>query len=367
MRLQQSQKQSMSFVKKAAIIGGASLVIAIMAFVGIKVASVDNTYAGATYSWTGKVNSDWNNRKNWQGNSLPTNGSSVEIGAYTSAPEIGRNSNFYVNDITLNSGAELTVSANLTVKGNVVLDDESILSINKGTTNLAGDLQLIGEDVSVRMRNGSVKVGGDLLLVSVNDADSTYLRVFNGKIEVTGITYFLKDNSTADAFIEVKNGAVELNETEKEYTGFENGRILFFAEGGNINILEDFILEDNSGSFTPTPSSPCNSATAWVSSTTYQRLKTETIYVTHNSKTYYMKANKYWSKGDEPGKNASIWIESSCKDYCDLAVAWDSKTQFKRANGGDEVYVTYKGYVYELAYDVWWSQNHPPESNTKYW
>jgi hypothetical protein len=374
MRLQQAQKQQMSFVKKATIIGGTSLVIAIAAFIGIKFSNVEESTAAKTYTWTGSVNSDWNNKKNWSGGKTPKKGSNIEIATFTNAPVIDRNSNFKVNDLSLTDGATLELNANLEIDGDITLGEECEFIIKKGTADLDGALIVLGKDAKVKVKGGKLKVGSNLLLVSSNDADSTYCRVSNGELEIKGETYFLRKNSGTDAAFKINGGAVKIEETEKEMKGYDKGRILFLVSGGDVDFEEDLFLEKNSSSssssFTPTPSSPCDDATAWDKNTTYNRKGTQKIYITHKSKTYRMKAKKYWSKNEEPGsgKGEKVWEEiKDCKDYCELASEWESKKEYERKEGGDEVYVSYKGEVYELAYDVWWSQNHQPDKSSKYW
>ena len=74
----------------------------------------------STVTWTGTISSDWNDGTNWSGNSVP--GASVDVvipTGVTNSPVISAGTNAECHDITIQTGATLTVIGNLnTTSGN---------------------------------------------------------------------------------------------------------------------------------------------------------------------------------------------------------------------------------------------------------
>ncbi|MCH1485214.1 MAG: T9SS type A sorting domain-containing protein [Flavobacteriaceae bacterium] len=83
-------------------------------------------------SWTGSTNTDWNTSTNWSNGIVPTSGRSPVISNVTNQPVIS-NLNVNLKDITINSGAELTINkdASLFLSGDFIN--------NSGTVNLNSD------------------------------------------------------------------------------------------------------------------------------------------------------------------------------------------------------------------------------------
>ena len=77
-----------------------------------------NTYA---YTWTGNINSDWNNSGNWYGGSVPTSSSDVIIPATCVSNWPVLNADANCKNLTIESGAQLSCSSyNLNVYGDWV-------------------------------------------------------------------------------------------------------------------------------------------------------------------------------------------------------------------------------------------------------
>lgn len=412
--LRQKQKMNMSMVY--AIAGVSTLlIVGVLAFI-FNVGNVKYAVAGSEVKWEGKADSNWNNSANWSTGKMPSNGDDIIItNKYKYAPVISSNSSFEVDRLTIQDGGQLWVRATLSVAddielmdknsllkisaGNVLVKDHiyitssSSIQLNGGKLEVEDDItidggsfiqsgvselaaeantELISENSTFILNNGTANLQGNLNLFSVDDASNVSLKVTGGKLTVTGLTIFSNKNSTENAQIIVTAGEANFNKFSRDcgLTGYEEGSYNFKVTGGTVNFLDELIMGDQSnGTFTPTPSSPCDEATPWSSTKEYQRVKTETIYITYDGKTYRMLPKIYWSKNDEPSKNKKVWEEVECKDYCDLAAEWACDTEYNRKNGGEEIYVSYKGVVYEMAYDVWWSENHQPDldRNSTYW
>lgn len=131
--------------------------------------SITNPYMGADeflgiVSWTGAINTDWNNTGNWSSNQIPTEGTTVMIPNVTNYPELNSSAGNLAetNHLTINSGSHLylpqgkslTVYGDLSLNGDLKLLSSSIGSasaslIVKGNLNYAGSFtveQLISDN-----------------------------------------------------------------------------------------------------------------------------------------------------------------------------------------------------------------------------
>jgi hypothetical protein len=365
-RMKQVQKQKMSLAKKVAIAGSFSIVLSIVTILIIKMGSVEDSSASIGDIWTGAVSADWNNPKNWDGSSLPGHGASVTIPDSKNPPIVSDASKFTPGQIYVEAGGSLKIVADFDIKGDLILDEKSTCIARKGDFAIAGSIELLGAYAKFIV-SGAVVKAKNLKLVSSDDSDSTYAKLTNGELTVSDSTTFVRDNSTGNPGVRVVAGSATFNKLLKTASGYDDGNYRFIVTGGETNFMEDFIM--NGGKFKPTASGPCDKADDWNAKTAYKRANTERIYVAHKDVVYRMKPAKYWSQGEEPGskKGNPIWEKVTCKDFCDLAKDWSSATTYKRSNGGDEVFVSYKGVLYELGTDVWWSQNNAPDQNPKYW
>ncbi|MEO5642200.1 MAG: CUB domain-containing protein, partial [Bacteroidia bacterium] len=86
------------------------------------VSPVNYTAAGSSITWSGGTNTSWALPSNWGGCSVPACGIDATITPASSNQPILTAGNYYVNNITINSGASLTLlaGANLHVCGNFV-------------------------------------------------------------------------------------------------------------------------------------------------------------------------------------------------------------------------------------------------------
>ncbi len=95
------------------------------------------------YDWTGNLDSDWFNAGNWAKNKVPTANTGVTIGAVTTLPEIGLNSEMdaYALDLTINPSASVTLhpGATLNVTGSFVNNGDVVL---KSTPNSVAALNV---------------------------------------------------------------------------------------------------------------------------------------------------------------------------------------------------------------------------------
>jgi hypothetical protein len=99
-----------------------------------------------TYLWNGFTNTNWNTNTNWSPNIVPLTTSNVSISQTSNQPIISAATSAVVNNLTINSGASLTISGILTPSGTIT---------NTGTLTVAPGGALVGSSSNV---NGEVTV-----------------------------------------------------------------------------------------------------------------------------------------------------------------------------------------------------------------
>lgn len=93
-----------------------------------------------TITWTGSVNSDWNNACNWSPTRVPGNENDVVVVSGGNQPTIYAGGNASVNSVLVQSGATLIVaeSGNLSILGSTSHTGISAALYNEGTVNASG-------------------------------------------------------------------------------------------------------------------------------------------------------------------------------------------------------------------------------------
>ena len=100
----------------------------------------------ATYLWNGFTSTNWSTNTNWSPNIVPLATNNVLISKTTNQPIISAATSAVVNNLTINSGASLTISGILTPSGTIT---------NTGTLTVAPGGALVGSSSNV---NGEVTV-----------------------------------------------------------------------------------------------------------------------------------------------------------------------------------------------------------------
>ena len=99
-----------------------------------------------TYLWNGFTSTNWGTNTNWSPNIVPLATNNVLISKTTNQPVISGATSAVVNNLTINSGASLTISGSLTPSGTIT---------NTGTLTVAPGGALVGSSSNV---NGAVTV-----------------------------------------------------------------------------------------------------------------------------------------------------------------------------------------------------------------
>ncbi len=102
-----------------------------------------NTPTG-TLTWTGAINTNWNQACNWSPASVPAVGNDVVIPNTTNDPIIGASANAVAKSVEVQSGALLTIAANgtLTVNGSRTVASIAAAFHNIGTTENNGIISI---------------------------------------------------------------------------------------------------------------------------------------------------------------------------------------------------------------------------------
>lgn len=245
--------------------------------------------SSSAQNWTGQTSSDWNDPSNWS--SWPLNGQDIIINPslYSVAggfhPVVSSNSVFTPALITLQNGAVLTISANLSTDddvevfdlnseiivtngvfsvnpgggGRLIIDLESSMTVNGGTVNV--DERLIaGQDAVITINGGTVTSGERLLMdlggqfvqnggsvsvaqtfamadgSTVTSNNSSYI-LNNGTLQVTGEMAFENEAGNYMPFYEQNGGSLTVNGTVMWFGAAPGlGRPKMIINGGDVTI-----------------------------------------------------------------------------------------------------------------------------------
>lgn len=182
-------------------------------------ATIQCTGSVATTVWTGAGNNMWSQINNWANNcTTPTCAVDVNIPATSVSPRISSNTN--VRNITIGSGATLTVDPGVTLSvcgdfsnnGILIISPTSTLLFNNGATvqNISGALTSSNKigNLTVTKTGGSVilgssiDIGGDL-------TTSNSTSVFNTSGRYIGLFGNLQNASGATTMTNLTGGTIE--------------------------------------------------------------------------------------------------------------------------------------------------------------
>ena len=149
-----------------------------------------------TGSWTGATSSDWSDGSNWATGALPSSSNDITIGTgLTNYPIIQTGTDATINNITVSSGASLTIdgSSSLTVSGNFTnngtvtlnstADDFSSLIV---TGTASGDIIY---NRYVNAYDDGLGGGWDLVCSPVDMTIADFVTANGANIEVLGANY----------------------------------------------------------------------------------------------------------------------------------------------------------------------------------
>ena len=150
-----------------------------------------------SFVWTGNTDTDWNTDTNWQDGYDSGCTLDISIPVVTNYPSIGASSEFTVNNLTIDSGASLTIEGGLTVSGN--------LTTNNGLTlNSGGSIIVNGTSSGNLTYNRSIANGGEYYYVSVPFDDEDIEDIIANNALATGngnVGLFYYDNNTTSGYL----------------------------------------------------------------------------------------------------------------------------------------------------------------------
>ncbi|AWK03428.1 hypothetical protein HYN56_04005 [Flavobacterium crocinum] len=251
-----------------------------------KFVTITNTSCTAGY-WTGVISTDWNVASNWCGNVLPTNTTDVVIPSGTPNQPTITSVTGSVRNLTVNSGATLTLantgttflnvsgdfinngtltgnaSSTVTLTGGVsVLQGSGATAFGNLTINKGSASNTVTNSAKAFSVSGNLTVTNGNLILSATDANYT---VSNNLSIASGSTLTHKVNWSNNVLLSVGgniaiDGAystggesrthVQMTGSGKTvHTGMSALNILTLLTGGNITIDGDLTVNDNFWAF----------------------------------------------------------------------------------------------------------------------
>ncbi len=196
-------------------------------------------------NWTGNVNSDWNNYANW---SYPPSGNSILIIDpinYTGnavQPIISSTSNFTPSDLTVQNGADLIISSQITVAGNLnIKGSGSTMKVESATLQITGNGNLIidlgGEFIH---NDGYVSINKNLLIANGEANHSSSYTMNGGSLLVNNSLSFESEIGDFSPSFNMTDGTLTVN---SDITWFGqapgSGKPELIISGGIVNANGD--------------------------------------------------------------------------------------------------------------------------------
>ncbi|MFY0672677.1 MAG: T9SS type A sorting domain-containing protein [Bacteroidia bacterium] len=242
MKLQQSQKQEMSFVKKAAFLGGTSLIVALIAFAGIKLSNVNDAKAGNDYEVKGTSKTissgNYDEIKVEDGGTLIITGAvrvsdKVEI-KKKSKIEIKVGGSLTMDELKIEEESSLIVDGTIDVSDKIEVKKKSTFSLAAGSDFTLNDEFKVEEECTVTINSN----------ITVND-----------KVEIKkesnfslgkGAVFIVKDEFKIEEYVVLNlNGKLEMKDKAelKKYSTInvsEGGE--FVHSGGEEIVLKEEVV-----------------------------------------------------------------------------------------------------------------------------
>lgn len=210
-------------------------------------APINYTAAGSTVTWTGGTNTSWTLASNWGGCTPPVCGiSAVVTPSSTNQPAVIAG-NFYVNDLTVNPGATLTLLAganlhicgNFTNSGSIIASPTSTITFDNGAANHQMTGSFVGADalgnLVITQTGGTVTFNNNVDLkgsfttsnaTSVLNLNGRYLKVAGNFMNAAGNTTVtntagstVEFNGTAAQTYNQGSSTLTLNNVVMNHTG----------------------------------------------------------------------------------------------------------------------------------------------------
>lgn len=221
------------------------------------VSPINYTAAGNTVSWTGGTNTNWSLATNWGGCTPPICGINAVVGPSSSNQPILTAGNYYVNDLTINSGGILTLQAganlhicgNFTNFGSIVANAASTITFDNATANHTMTGAFVGADalgsLVINQTGGQVTLNNNLdLKGSFTTSTATSVFNINGMYMKVGGNF--TNNATA-TFINPLNSTLEFNGTAAQTFNHGTGgislhNVVMNHTGSGVTLLSNMAI-----------------------------------------------------------------------------------------------------------------------------
>ena len=183
---------------------------------GLQSAAYELTISGQT--WTGAINTDWNEPGNWSCGFVPYPATHISIPEVVNKPVVESGITGTVNNISINSGSSLTITnGTLKISGSII--NNGLFVASGGTVELNGSsLQVIAP---VLFENNIIR---DLIINNTSGVSiegplniSGYLKITSGTLNSNGYLTLLSTPSQTAYVDGTGNGSITGNVTMQRY------------------------------------------------------------------------------------------------------------------------------------------------------
>lgn len=171
------------------------------------------------YIWRGTTNTSWSTNTNWSGNTVPTGSDDIFIDSVANMPVLSTGTG-YCNNITLESGASLTVSGGTLSIGDSVFNNGGTITANTGTIayNGTNGLQYI---------DAGLYVGDTIQNLTINNSSGV---IMNDTVNITG-------------FVTPTSGTLTTNNMLRLVSNASGSGAIYAGSSGGSYISGDVIVE----------------------------------------------------------------------------------------------------------------------------
>lgn len=204
---------------------------------------INYTAAGSTVTWTGGTNTQWTLASNWGGCNPPACGINAVVGpSSTNQPTLGAG-NYYVNNLTINSGGILTLQAgailhicgNFQNSGNIVANAGSTIIFDNASANHTISGSFVGSDALGNLT--ITQTGGSVTLMNNIDLKGNFTTSNNTSVlNLNGMYMKVAGNFTN------ANGSSTVTNTAGSTVEFNGTGTQTYNQGASVLTLNNVVM-----------------------------------------------------------------------------------------------------------------------------
>ncbi|MDG1194555.1 MAG: T9SS type A sorting domain-containing protein [Polaribacter sp.] len=228
-----------------------------------------SSFSPATVTWDGSDGTNWATAANWDTDEVPTAGDNVIIANVANQPIIGSSTNAVANDLTINTGATLSISNN----GTLIVYGTSSGDVTYNRTLDTENWYLVSSPVAGETYDNDYVAANSLAVNGTNNAIATYTTSAEswsymqtgggGGTFTTGNGYSVRRETgagsgtisftgtinTTDVTPAVVIGGNGFNLLGNPYTSYLNSASFLTANTGNLVSQTIWVFDQGSGAY----------------------------------------------------------------------------------------------------------------------